>query len=1289
MSLSSASVGFNARPAIRSAKKAPISTRKPSTPAMSMMAAAACLLLIFLCGALPGRVHAQILYGSVTGTVTDKTGAVVPGAAVTLTNPGTGEVRNTVADAVGNYNFVDVLPGTYSVSVKKNGFNAYLQKNIPLEVNHQIRIDVQLQPGIVQTEVVVNVETPQLQSETAEVSHEITNTQIEQLPLTSSQGRTFQALYTLIPGAANVKEQNSTASNPSRAMSLNVNGVSMNNNTTRIDGAINYYGWLPYLIAYVPPAESIANVNIVTNAFNAEQGLAGGASIDVTTKSGTHDFHGTAWWFYQDAALNARPYTATQLSLTSATNPTGARPKNVFNQFGFNIGGPVYIPRVLTSKKKLFFFDNFERTTRRQTITGTLTVPDAKMITGDFSEVASIFPLYDPGPGPSYTPVGSRPTFLSEYGCNCIPAGRQSFAAATMLANLQPISSTITPTPASLASQMANDFNGSGTLSYNRNTNDAKINYIPSDKTQIFGKYSIAPFSVIDPQTLGQAGGGTFDGGQPGAASGRIQNVGLGMSHVVTPRLVVDADFGYTRQNTGAQSIIDKQVGDYGLNVLKIPGTNSGVGPNYEGQPYFGIGTISSGGATTGFSSIGNANGASPFLFRDNQFTGDVNLSWIKGSHSTKYGFTYYHFDLNHFQPTSGSYVNNPRGGFAFQGGMTVGPADKDSKGDTDVTSAYNALADFLLGLPNQSAAGPAVATAAQIDNPNSLRWTTLAFYAQDTWTATSKLTINYGVRFEAYPVPYRNHTGIYVLDPGLPLSPASATNPALLNLPQSGNVVVGGVNGQPENAGLSVSYGYWVPRAGIAYRITDRTVIRSGYGMTTDPDSFRFLRDAFPMDLNPNYTSATPNTIAINTTNGANTPLTLTTGIPPLVIPNFSTGFTSLPVTSSTVTPVKNWRRGYIQSWNLFVERDLGKNFLGDVGYVGTHDVRQQAQTGYLNAAQIPTDATPCMSNGHFNPSLGQNGPCLSNVNQIINQQWCSGLSACYNTGGIGVVEPLFSAEYNALQSQLTFHGGSTKQLGVVYTYSKAINFEDNGAGSGSGGLAFNFPAYYRFNRALASYDQTNNLQVWGIYSLPFGRGQQFVQTGIVAAIIGGWQLNGQFGHISGTPFTISANTNTLNAPGNPLYANLVAPYQQLGGHARTSSSNVSGGKAWFNTASFANPVQPSFCALGDAGCTNPNGTPQLPAANPVFGNTNRNEFRGPGVSLFNVSVFRDFRVYRESAFQLRLESFNVFNHALLYSNPGTTVGSSTFGLITSFGPASSPTQGARSLQFSGRFSF
>ena len=442
------------------------------------------------------------------------------------------------------------------------------------------------------------------------------------------------------------------------------------------------------------------------------------------------------------------------------------------------------------------------------------------------------------------------------------------------------------------------------------------MTYNPNDSTSIFGRYSINPFSVTDPQELGNAGGGTFDGGQPGAAAGRIQNIGLGMNHVITPHMVIDADFGYTRQRTGAQSLIDIAAGDFGLNTMGIPGTN-GVGINYAGQPAF----VMNGGATN-FSSIGNSNGANPFLFRDNQFTADVNLSWTKGRHSTKYGFTYYHFLLNHFQPTSGANINAPRGGFQFQGGMTTGPLNLTNPSSSGTISpnninAYTSLADFLLGLPNNGT-GIAVAKETQLTDPNSLRWTEFAVYAQDQWSITPKMTLNYGVRYEMYPAPYRDHTGVYRLDP---------------TLPQTANVEIGGVNGQPQDAGIDMGWGMFTPRLGIAYRVTDRLVVRAGGGVTTDPDSLRFLRDTFPIDQAPSFSGTAADTIAVDpgqksAANPNGLPLPLTVGIPNPPAPNLSTGFVSLPVSGSTNTTAANYHRGYIESWNLFIQQDLGGQF-------------------------------------------------------------------------------------------------------------------------------------------------------------------------------------------------------------------------------------------------------------------------------------------------------------------------------------------------------------------------
>lgn len=1216
---------------------------------------------------------AQVLYGTVTGEVTDPTGADIPNATVTVTNQANGQTRSTTTGSHGEYTVPNLEPGPYTVSVPAlASFGGYEQKNVAINVNIVVRVNVTLQPASVNAEVTVDTSAPVLQTETAEVNHQISQTQIAELPITSSQGRNFQALYTLIPGAANVVEQNSTASNPSRAMSLNVNGVEDMSNTTRIDGAVNYYGWLPYLVAYVPPADSIGTVNITTNSFNAEQGVAGGASINVITKSGTRTLHGSVWEYNQLFNTNARPYTSAP--------PPARVPKNIFNQFGFSVGGPVYIPKILTSRSKLFFFQDFERTTRRQLITGLQTVPDVNLIAGNFSEVTSGLSqaaantiLYDPQPGGvpvaagtphshnGYYDVGFRPRFLDEYGCNCIPTARIGVAATQMLKLLQPISQTVgTPTVAQLSAQLANDYNGSGTLSYDRNTSDSKINYNPTDRTSIFGRYSIEPFAVTDPQELGNAGGGTFDGGQPGAASGRIQNVGLGFSHVLSPTLVIDADGGYTRQVTGAQSLIDIAAGDFGLNVLQIPGTN-GVGPNYVGQPSL---------MYTGWSAMGNSNGANPFLFRDNQFTGDVNLSWTKGKHSTKYGFTYYHFLLNHFQPTSGSDINAPRGGFRFQGGMTTGPLNLSNPNSTtgvqtpNNINAYTSLADFLLGLPNNGT-GAAVAKPSQVTNPNSLRWTEIGAYAQDQWTLTPRLTLNYGVRYENYPAIYRDRPGVARLDP---------------TLPQTANVEIGDIAGNPKGAGYSDSW-YFAPRLGIAYRVNEKLVVRTGAGLTSDPDSMRFLRDAYPMDLAPSYSGPATDTIAVDPVSGNALPLTV--GIPLQTPPNLSSGFVSLPVSGSTNTAPKNYRRGYIESWNLFVQQDLGANFVMNLGYVGTHAVRQLF--GYtLNAAPLPSGSTICMANGQYNPSspyfthaLGSN-PCNFAANEVINTEHCANSSSatCYNTGGITWNEPSQSAMYNGLQAQLTRNAGRLAQFGLVYTWSHAIDFEDNGAGSGSEGVKFSLPQYFILNRANAGYDRTNNLQFWWIYHLPFGNNQKWANSGWKSAVFGGFQLNGQISHISGAPFSVSPASNNINTPGNTEYADLIAPYHQLGGHNRTNGNSVvSGGAPWFDPNSFGNPTQPTYTAT------------QTPASivAPHFGNTHRNEFRGPGVTAVNASIFRGFHVWRETQFQIRVEAFNLLNHPQLTpgsSTPNATVGGGTFGYITSFGST-------RSLQFSGRFNF
>jgi hypothetical protein len=313
------------------------------------------------------------------------------------------------------------------------------------------------------------------------------------------------------------------------------------------------------------------------------------------------------------------------------------------------------------------------------------------------------------------------------------------------------------------------------------------------------------------------------------------------------------------------------------------------------------------------------------------------------------------------------------------------------------------------------------------------------------------------------------------------------------------------------------------------------------------------------------------------------------------------------------------------------------------------------------------------------YNPSAGYGtGPCSFNANLILNVEHCKpgspGGATCYNTTGIGSNQPEFSATYNSLQSQLSRNAGRLAQFGLIYTWSHAINYADN---STYAGPSFASPQYLKMNRATASYDHTNNLQFWGIYHLPFGHDQMYINHGIGSAILGGFQLNGQVSHVSGQPFSVTSSTN-INSSGNQLYADLVKPYRQLGGHNRTAGdTTISGGNGWFDPTSFANPVEPA------AGVN----------VAPHFGNTHRNQFRGPGQTTINASVFRGFHVFRQSEFQIRVEAFNLLNHPLIgmcgivtstVCNISYGGAGSTFGLIpgTGFG-------NTRTLQYSGRFNF
>ncbi|MDR3714286.1 MAG: TonB-dependent receptor, partial [Puia sp.] len=392
---------------------------------------------------------------------------------------------------------------------------------------------------------------------------------------------------------------------------------------------------------------------------------------------------------------------------------------------------------------------------------------------------------------------------------------------------------------------------------------------------------------------------GTWDGGQPGKGPDLIQMVVIDGTHTFTPHLLLDGDVGFTRLRVGAQAS-DLALGDYGTKVLGIPGTNYNGQYLYGGIPAF---------TFVSYAGLGNTTASNPFLFRDNQYAGNLNLSYTRGQHGFRFGGEYIHAATNHFQPQQGS----PRGTFNFNGSVASASGTSGNN--------FTSFAEFLLGDPQSISKG------VQSTNPIALRWSSYAFYAQDTWQLGTKLTVNYGTRYEYFTIPVHDHNGPFEYLPQVPTTVTDSFGTHTV-----GTVFIGGTGNTPASAFISNGRGMFVPRVGIDYRTDNKTVIRTGYGISVDPQNLLNARNTYPAQIALSQSGANS---YVPTTN-------FTTGIPSITIPNLSTGEVPLPQNISTYVFPLNFRRGYIESWNLAVERVLPASFVADVAYVGTHAVRQ-----------------------------------------------------------------------------------------------------------------------------------------------------------------------------------------------------------------------------------------------------------------------------------------------------------------------------------------------------------
>jgi len=1044
---------------------------------------------------------AQVLYGSLTGNVTDSSGSAVPGAKVEALNTATGIAKQSATDDRGTYLFTDLQPGTYKVTIAAPAFASRVQDGVVISLNTVLRLDAALAVSQVMESVLVSAAAVTLQTDRSDINNEIRSTQITDLPLINTQGRNFQILYKILPGFTPPVEAHSESGNPQRSMVTQANGMPQSSNNTKLDGATISHPWLPRLVAYLPPVEAVETVNVVSNSFDAEQGMAGGAAMNVTIKSGTNTFHGGGWEFLTNSRLKARNYF---YCLYSCTGDPNRPPKNVQNQFGGMLGGPII-------KNKLFFFADWERTTRRLAASALRTVATAAMRSGNFNGTGTT--VFDPRTG------NADGTGRTPFPNNTIPSDRIDPAAAYM-ANLIPLPNQ---------SVFPNNYLAVAGYEFRRDNIDSKITYVPTAKLQIFGRYSFSPTLVFDPPSLGAAGGDATNGGQPGTAPGRIQSAGIGATYTLSPHVLMDGVFGYTRLRLGAQNIdIDK---NYGLEVLKIPGTN-GSDPLQGGYPRFTFNT---------FSNIGNPNVSNPFLFRDNQYVTNGNVSWLKGAHSIRFGFEYSKYDINHFQPQAS---NGPRGGFNFSGGLT-------SLNGGTATTGYNSWGDFLLGLPQ------VMGKDVQYMNPATVRMPSYGFYVRDAWQATRKLTIDIGLRYEIYPAPRRDHWAGERYDPN---------------------------TDKVYRGGYDTGKGQLAPRLGLAYRLNDKTVFRLGGGISIDPNTFRYLRDDYPATLSSQYSG-------VNSYQAAGT---LRTGIPEVIGPDLHQEVFTLPAAVQTTTFPQVFHRGYIESWNATIQRDAA-GFNVQAGYAGSRAIRQNVIQN-LNAA----------------------GPGGGNPGRPLFPQFA-------RISDIRLSTPFRTTQYNGLLTQVTRRFRGSSLVGLAYTWSRTIGYGDDT----DSGLTWNWAPMLPRNRAVAGFDRTHNLQLYGNYELPFGHGKKYASSGFASRLAGGWQTNWILSRTSGTPFNVGTSGTSVNAPGNTQTADQILPEVAiLGGHGV--------GQPYFDPNAFA------------------------PVTAVRFGSTGRNLLRGPGVFNLDGSLFRNFRMTERFTLQMRAEAFGVTNTPQ-FNNPGATASSLT----------------------------
>lgn len=1072
---------------------------------------------IFILSLLSITTFAQETTATLSGTVIDSNKSVLPGAKVTATNEATGFSRSVDTEGNGAY-ILPLLPvGQYELTVEANGFKKYLQRGITLTVNQSAHVHAQLSVGALSEVLEINSEASQVNTQQSGVGQVINQRKIQELPL---NGRNFLQLATLqagvTPGIGTISEF--TPAHKGQ-ITFSVNGLRQQSNNFLLDGADNNDGFLG-TAAGVPNPDALQEFRILTNSYSAEYGRGGGAQVNIITRSGTNNFHGSAYNFLRNDVFDARNFFSSEV------------PKLRQNQFGATFGGPVV-------RNKTFFFGSFEGFRRRQGVTNSSVVPTAAQRLGDFTGAALI---KDPSNTLPCTTADRRGCFAD----NKIPDARISPIAKNILALL--------PLPNRGGNQLSVTRNGT------TDTNQflVRADHTLSAKNNLTARYfydygnGTKPFSNPPPVNV------------PGFEyqdEFGFQNAIVSDTHNFTPRLLNEMRVAYSRTRTL-----------FNQSQSKVTPASLGFTYPIGGQAIPPLISIS------GFTSIGSVFETNA-LRRDNIYQFQDHLTWLLGKHNLRMGADVF---INQYGLRED---NSNSGNFNFNGGVTG-----------------NAMADFLLGLSNrftQANAGAPAYFSSRYFQP----------YVQDDFKLHPRLTLNLGLRYELNGAMREKNNRLVAFQPGQKSTRFPTAPTGLL------------FEGDPGvNRIVKIDKNNLAPRVGFAWDVfgNGKTSLRGGYGV---------YYDVVLATLYANFVVSVPYTTTFTVTNPARFADPFN-GASPFASGNTNLGFPSLlPLTlvdADYVSP-------YNQQWNLTVQREVAKDLVVEVGYLGTKGTHLPG-TRVLNTAEFRNVGTQAPSSRNIDARRPL-GPAFGTI---------------YN------YQSTFNSNYHGLQTTANKRFSRGFSLLAAYTWSKAI---DNGSyPTGRRAVRVGTLAQDQNNlngeRGLSNFDARHRFVLSGIWELPIFRTRQDV----VGKVLGGWQFNGILQLQSGKPFVVQDSTD-------PNVDGVSADHPDLIRNPNLDKRTVD---LFFDTAAFV----------------------RVPAGTNRFGTAGRNVVIGPDYKNLDVSLFKNFRLTERLRTEFRWEIFNALNHAN-FDNPGggapaNDIASPVFGRLQSTLPNSE-----RIMQFALRFAF